>query len=147
MPEIRPLTSSEVELVVGVLGLARLYQGNGIYVVAWRDGEPLGHAYVALTDPPELQDVEVRAEQRRRGVARALTEYARDEARRRGFDRLRVEVSVENAPAQALYRPCGFVSSGERPRRVTGTVELRTGPVNVDDTFLVWEKCLGDDAR
>ena len=56
---VRRLVDDEVERVVTVLGLARLYQGNGFYLVAWENEEPLGHAYLALTDPPELQDVQV----------------------------------------------------------------------------------------
>ncbi|MDQ1475251.1 MAG: hypothetical protein QOE62_480 [Actinomycetota bacterium] len=142
MPEIRPLASTEIDPVAAVLGLARLHQGNGIYLVAWQGVEPLGHAHLALTDPPELQDVEVRLDCRRRGVASSLTAYAEDEARARGFDRLRLDVSVDNAPAQALYRRCGYASTGAPPRRVTGTIQLRTGPIEVDDTLLVWEKRL-----
>ena len=105
--EIHPLDPSEIESVVAVLGLARLHQGDGMYLVAWRDGEPLAHAHLALTDPPELQDVEVRVEYRRRGIASALTAHAESEARTRGFDRLRLGVSVDNASAQALYRGAG----------------------------------------
>ena len=70
MWRIRPLAADEVERVAAVLGLARLDQGNGFYLVAWSDDEPLGHAHLALTDPPELQDVEVRADYRRRGSPR-----------------------------------------------------------------------------
>jgi hypothetical protein len=49
--EIRPLVPEEVERVGAVLGLARLEQGDGFYLVAWEDEEPIGHAYLALTDP------------------------------------------------------------------------------------------------
>ena len=104
---VRPLLPSEVERVASVLGLARLQQGDGFYLVAWDRDEPLGHAHLALSDPPELQDVEVRAEHRRRGVATALTAAAEREATGRGSDRLRITVSVDNAAAQALYRGCG----------------------------------------
>ena len=132
--------------MTSVLGLARLHQGDGFYLVAWRGDEPLGHAHLALTDPPELQDVEVRREYRRLGVASALTAHAEDEARARGFDCLRLGVSVENAPAQALYRGCGYVDAGLAPRRVKGTIAIRTGPIEVDDTILIWEKPLADTA-
>jgi len=125
-----------------VLGLARLDQGDGFYLVAWERGEPLGHAHLALTDPPELQDVSVRPEQRRRGIASALTSAAEREAVARGFDRLRVTVSVDNAAAQDLYRRCGYSDPGLPPRRVLGTIMLRTGPIEVDDTLLTWEKRL-----
>jgi [ribosomal protein S18]-alanine N-acetyltransferase len=128
-----------------VLGLARLDQGDGFYLVAWDGGEPLGHAHLALTDPPELQDVSVRPEHRRRGIASALTAAAEREGGARGFDRLRVTVSVDNAAAQTLYRNRGYVETGIPPKRFRGTIVLRTGPVEVDDTLLTWEKRIGPD--
>jgi ribosomal protein S18 acetylase RimI-like enzyme len=106
--------------------------------------DSLAHAHLASTEPPELQDVEVRPEYRRRGIASALTTRAEDEARTRGFDRLRLGVSVDNAPAQALYRRCGYVDAGVAPKRVTGRIEIRTGPIEVDDTILTWEKRLDE---
>jgi ribosomal protein S18 acetylase RimI-like enzyme len=140
--EIRPLAETEIEPVAEVLGLARLYQGDGFYLVAWRGRDPLGHAHLALTDPPELQDVEVRPESRRQGVASGLVACAENEARNRGFDRLRIAVSIDNASAQALYRQCGYVDAGLAPKRVRGMIEIRTGIIDVDDTLLTWEKLL-----
>jgi ribosomal protein S18 acetylase RimI-like enzyme len=128
--------------VGAVLGLVRLDQGDGFYLVAWEGDEPLGHAHLALGDPPELQDVSVRPEHRRRGVASALAAAAEREVRARGFDRLRLTVGVDNEPAQALYRRCGYVDAGVPPKRVQGTIHLRTGPLEVDDTLLTWEKRL-----
>jgi ribosomal protein S18 acetylase RimI-like enzyme len=128
--------------VAGVLGLARLHQGDGFYLVAWDGEQPAGHAHLALSDPPELQDLEVLAQFRRRGVGSALTAAAEAEALERGFDRLRVTVSVDNAAAQALYRTLGYGDTGLAPRRVRGTVMIRTGPLEVDDTLLTWDKRL-----
>src|SRR5215467_1294703 len=121
---VRRLADDEVKRVGAVLGLARLYQGNGFYLVVCKNTEPLGHAYLALTDPPELQDVQVRPEHRRRGVASALTSAAEQNALSLGFDRLRLEVSEENTAAQALYRTCGFDDIGAPARRVHGTIML-----------------------
>jgi ribosomal protein S18 acetylase RimI-like enzyme len=140
---VRPLEPDEVPRVASVLGLARLGQGDGFYLVAWQDDEPLGHAHLALTEPPELQDVSVRPEHRRRGVASTLTAAAEVLALERGHDRLRITVSTDNAAAQALYRGRGFADCGVPPRRVKGTVMIRTGPLEVDDTLLTWEKRLG----
>ena len=125
-----------------MLGLARLHQGDGVYLVAWDGDEPVGHAYLRLGDPPELQDVEVRPERRRRGIGSALTEAAEREARARGHDRLRLEVSVTGDGAQALYRRSGYADAGLAPRRVQGRITIRTGPIDVDDTLLTWEKRL-----
>ncbi|HSS40205.1 MAG TPA: GNAT family N-acetyltransferase, partial [Polyangia bacterium] len=79
---------------------------------------------------------------RRRGVGSALSAAAAAEARKRGFDRLRVTVSVQNAAAQALYCTLGYGDTGMPPRRVLGTVMIRTGPLEVDDTLLTWDKGL-----
>ncbi|MGN6378853.1 MAG: GNAT family N-acetyltransferase, partial [Gaiellales bacterium] len=95
-----------------------------------------------LTEPPEMQDVEVRAAYRRRGVASALVAAVEAEARRRGHDRLRVTVSAEGDGPQALYRSLGYADTGLPPRRVVGTIHIRTGPLEVDDTLLTWEKPL-----
>lgn len=139
---VRVLADREIERVAAVLGLARLHQGNGFYLVAWRDEEPVGHGHLALADPPELQDVYVRTERRRRGIGKMLTSAAEVAARDHGFRQLRLEVSQQELPAQALYRSCGYVDTGAPPRRVLGTVMIRTGPIEVDDTLLTLEKPL-----
>ena len=139
---IRALAPDETDRVGAVLGLARLDQGNGHYLVAWDRGEPVGHAHLALTDPPELQDVSVRPEHRRRGVASALTGAAEQEATAGGFDRIRLGVSIDNEAAQALYRRCGYVDVGIPPERVQATIMIRTGPIEIDDIILTWEKPL-----
>ena len=139
---IRPLVPDDVGRVSAVLGLARLYQGDGVYLVAWIGDEPVGHVHLALTDPPELQDVSVRPEYRRCGVASALTLAAEQEARDQRFDQLRLGVSADNATAQALYRGLGYCDVGLPPKHVQGTILIRTGPIEVDDTLLIWEKPL-----
>jgi ribosomal protein S18 acetylase RimI-like enzyme len=141
--EIRRLAEDEVERVGAVLGLARLNSDTeGCYLVAWEDQEPVGHAHLALSDPPELQDVEVRAEYRRRGIASALTLFAEQEARSRGFDRLRLTVAIDNRPAQALYERFGYANPGVPPKHVRERIVIRTGPIDVDATLLTWEKRL-----
>jgi GNAT superfamily N-acetyltransferase len=139
---IRRLVPDDVGRVSAVLGLARLHQGDGAYLVAWVGDEPVGHVHLALTDPPELQDVSVRPEYRRRGIASALTVAAEREARDRRFDRLRLGVSADNGAAQALYRGLGYGDAGVPPKRVQGTILIRSGSIEVDDTLLIWEKLL-----
>jgi len=141
--DVRRLAPGEREAVGAVLGLARLHQGDGFYLVAWRDGEPAGHAYLALTDPPEMQDVEVRPAYRRRGAASALAAAVEAESWRRGNRVLRITVSAGSEPAQALYRRLGYADTGLPPVRVQGVIQIRTGPLEVDDTLLTWEKRLG----
>jgi ribosomal protein S18 acetylase RimI-like enzyme len=142
MWQIKELAPNDVERVGAVLGLARLGQGDGYYLVAWEGDEPLGHAHLALSDPPELQDVSVRPEHRRRGVASALAEAAERAVVARGFARLRLSVSVDNDAALALYQHLGYGDVGVPPRRVQGTIRIRTGMIEVDDTILTLEKSL-----
>jgi ribosomal protein S18 acetylase RimI-like enzyme len=141
---VRALSDGERERVLAAgLGLARLPRDDGsLYLVAWDGDRPLGHAHLALTDPPELQDVEVLHAHRRRGIASALTHAAEAHARDRGHRVLTLTVSTDNAAAQSLYRKLGYRDSGRPPRRVRGTVEIRTGPLEVDDTLLTWQKDL-----
>ncbi len=140
--QVKALAPEEVASVSERLGLARLHQGNGHYLVAWQGGEPVGHAYLALTDPPEMQDVQVRPGHRRQGVATTLCAAVEAEAEARGFDRVRLEVSAQEPAVQTLYRRLGYRDAGVPPRRVLGTVHIRTGPLEVDDTLLTWEKPL-----
>ncbi|MDX6302769.1 MAG: hypothetical protein QOF53_3983 [Nocardioidaceae bacterium] len=140
--DIRSLTPEEVGVVADVLGLARLYQGDGAYLVAWAGGAPLGHMHLAFTEPPELQDLEVRESHRRLGVATALVEAAEGEARAHGFHEIRLEVSVFNVAAQALYRECGYVDAQLPIRRVRERIALRTGTIDVDDSLLALTKWL-----
>ena len=134
---IRPLSEEDRERVIASgLGLARLPRDDGsFYLVAWEGDEPLGHAHLALTDPPEVQDVEVLEQHRGRGIGTALVEAAEREAAARGFDRLTITVSTGKPEVQALYERAGFRDAGLPLRRVTGTVLIRTGPLAVDDTL------------
>jgi GNAT superfamily N-acetyltransferase len=111
--------------------------------LAWLDDAPIGHVYVARTSPPELQDLYVLDAHRRRGVATTLLGAAEDECRRTSCTEVRVTVSVDGTGAQALYAARGYRDVGIAPRRVSGTVQLRTGPIEVDDTLLTLSKSLG----
>jgi [ribosomal protein S18]-alanine N-acetyltransferase len=84
----------------------------------------------------------VAAAHRRRGIATALTEAAEERVRARGGIVLALTVGADNTAAQALYRKLGYVRTAEQPRRVQGTVQLRTGPIEVDDVLLPLEKRL-----
>jgi len=146
--ETRLLDPDEVERVLATgLGLARLpLQGDDVYLVAWDGDEPVGHAHLKVADPPEVGDIEVLPEHRRRGVGTALTRAAERAAAERGYDRLQLAVSVSEDGPQALYHRLGFVDAGIPPRRVQGTIQIRSGPLEVDDTLLTWEKRLDVDS-
>ncbi|RSX58181.1 GNAT family N-acetyltransferase [Bifidobacterium samirii] len=71
----------------------------------WYDGEDA-----------EIMDVGVGRAYQRRGIAAAMMAYLIDRARGQGARRMLLEVSVENAPAIALYERLGFERIGLRRR-------------------------------
>jgi GNAT superfamily N-acetyltransferase len=137
---IRPFTEDELA-TLEALPLSRYGQPGGEYLIAWWAGDAVGHAHADWSkDPPELQDVWVREDRRRRGIAAALLDAVERRAAARGHMRLALEVSEGNAAARSLYQRHGFVRSQDPPRRVVGTVQVRTGVIDVDDVLLRYEK-------
>jgi GNAT superfamily N-acetyltransferase len=141
---VRELKPGEVESVGRHLPLNRLPQHveeHSTYLVAWEDTVPVGHAHVAWTGThlrlPEIQDVFVLPDLRRRGIASQLTHAAEAEARARGWDRISLSVSQDGNPAASrLYAKLGYADAGVGPVRVVGQVILRSGPLDVDDTLV-----------
>lgn len=92
--------------------LKRLIAGKTAAVlVAAVDNRAVG--YVALlfrkgTRVARLYSLAVEPEARGKGVAPALIDAASRAARRRGSDRLRLEVRASNAKALSLYQRSGF---------------------------------------
>jgi GNAT superfamily N-acetyltransferase len=143
MADVRVLADDDVDTVAASLPLSRLGTPTGEYLVAWDENEPVGHAHVEWgLAPPELQDVFVLVSHRRRGVATALTAAAEGRVLARGGSVLSLTVGVGNEAAQALYRGLGYARTAAPPRHVRGTVQLRTGPIEVDDVLLQFAKRL-----
>lgn len=147
---VRELKPSEVEYVDRHLPLSRLDQQveqGSTYLIAWDRGRPVGHAHLAWHGThlgiPEVQDVYVLPEQRRRGIGTLLTQAAEEEARTRGWKDISLSASKEGNPeARRLYDRLGYVDAGVEPVRVSGTIMQRGRPVNVDDTLVYLSKPL-----
>jgi GNAT superfamily N-acetyltransferase len=135
--EVRPMEPDEVEVVDGHLPLDRLDQPGGEWLVAWEDGVPVGHAHIDWrTDPPELQNVFVAEQHRRRGIATKLSEAAEELVRRRGHAEIALDVDVDAPGPRALYEKLGYRQRGTPPRRVQGTIQLRGRPFSYDAVLL-----------
>ena len=150
MIHVRPLTEDEVDGVDDALPLNRLDQWRrerSMFLIAWDDDRPVGHAHLAWDGTklgaPEIQDVYVAENARRRGVATALTHAAEAEVRARGHDRISLSVGTGNFAAHALYERLGFENAGLEPEHVRGTITLRGKPLEVDDTLVYLVKRLG----
>jgi GNAT superfamily N-acetyltransferase len=110
------------------------------YLVAWDGSEPVGHAHVAWEETtlgvPEIGDVFVPAALRGRGIGTELSEAAEQMDRTRGHRQVSISASIANEGALRLYRRLGYRDAGLPPKRVKGTIMVRTGPMEVDDTLL-----------
>jgi GNAT superfamily N-acetyltransferase len=139
--ELRP---EEVEGVDRHLPLNRLDQqvrDGSTYLIAWDGDRPVGHAHIAWGGThlglPEIQDVFVLPDFRRRGIATELTEAAEEQASTRGWNRISLSVSQEGNPEAAqLYAKLGYVEAETEPIRVLGPIMLRGRPFDVDDTLV-----------
>ncbi|HKR01375.1 MAG TPA: ribosomal protein S18-alanine N-acetyltransferase [Pyrinomonadaceae bacterium] len=76
-----------------------------------------------VADELHVNNVAVRPESRRLGIARRLLETALAEGARMGAVTAFLEVRAGNASAQALYERCGFKVTGRRPGYYTQPLE------------------------
>lgn len=118
------------------LRAAQVEGGQGVFLVARRSGSPIACGGIRLLDPrsAELKRMFCVAEQRGRGVGRALLTRLEDEARSLGVSRLKLETGVHQEAAIALYRRAGFEA-------VECWGEYRSSPTSV-----CFEKHLGPPA-
>lgn len=150
MVVVRELKRGEIDYVDRHLPLSRLDQHEterSTYLIAWEDDRPVGHAHLAWHGThigvPELQDVYVAPDRRRRGIATRLACAAEQLVRARGWTTISLSVSKDGNPeARRLYERLGYRDAGIEPVRVLGTVMLRGQPFAVDDTLLYLKKPL-----
>jgi len=139
--ELKPSEVADVDRCLPLNRLCQQIDEGSTYLVAWESDRPVGHAHVAWVGThlglPEIQDVFVLPERRRRGIAAQLTHAAEEVARARGWNSISLSVSQEgNAAASRLYAKLGYVDAGVEPVRVSGVIALRGRPFEVDDTLL-----------
>ena len=77
-----------------------------------------------------------------RGAGRALMEALIELARERGGRRMTLRVFAPNERARRLYERLGYRDAGIEPQRVRGTIMIRSGPLEVDDTLIYLVKDL-----
>jgi GNAT superfamily N-acetyltransferase len=141
---VTELKPSDVAFVDRFLPLSRLSERTdeeSTYLVAWAGRQPVGHAHIAWAGThlgvPEIQDVFVLPQWRRRGVASQLTLAAEAEARARGWASISLSASQEgNDAARRLYAKLGYLEAPVDPVRVSGVITVRGQPLDVDDTLV-----------
>mgnify|MGYP005850743343 CR=1 FL=1 len=132
--QIRPLQQEEIELLERHLAFGppekhrERFQmqemGKVLYLVAWIGGLPVGHVLVnwegtpdepmasSLHDCPDIEDLLVSPEHRRRGIGTRLMDAAEESVRARGFHQVGLGVAVDNHPARTMYEGRGYVDAG-----------------------------------
>lgn len=96
------------------------------------DGKSLIGAYIVfwlVADEAHLHNLAVRKEFRRHGLAYTLLQLMKQTAAQMGIAKRTLEVRASNQPAIGLYRKCGFVIKGRRPKYYTDTNE---------DALIMW---------
>ena len=103
-----PWMTADLENALGNALLCTLAATDG-------EGRICGYITGSLLPPEgEIWRLAVRADCRRMGIGRALTEAFLGVGQDRACDRFFLEVRADNLPAIGLYRACGFVSYGLR---------------------------------
>ncbi len=95
--------------------------GNGTFLVARIDGQPLGCGALRRWNETEaeLKRMYVAKEARGRGIGRALLEALEAEARRMGIRRMVLETGIRQTAAEGLYRQSGYVVVPTFPQYVS----------------------------
>lgn len=90
-------------------------RSDTLYLAASEDGALLGVVSCVFSlYEGMVENVAVRAEARRRHIGEALMRAVEAEAKRRGVERLCLEVASRNLAATGLYLKCGYEKKGLR---------------------------------
>jgi len=103
------------------------------------DGKAVVGAYIifwVVADEVHLHNLAVKKEFRRQGLAGDLMNLMKHMAGQLGAVRQTLEVRVSNNEAIGLYRKCGFIVKGRRPRYYTDTQE---------DALIMWAENKQDE--
>ena len=142
--EIRPLARYEIPLLDAHLDARRLAgrhaeryerqrEGALAYLIAWRDGLPVGHALARWTgamdefvsariaDCAHIEDLFVVPELRSCGAGSQILAHAERLALERGFGRIGLAVGIDNPRARALYERRGYADAGFGIFEIGGT--------------------------
>jgi len=84
----------------------------------------------------------VRENRRRQGIGEAVTSAAEQLVAARGHRRVSIGYGIANDAAKRLYTKLGYRAAGVPPERVQGTIMVRSGPLEVDDTLIYLVKDL-----
>lgn len=126
--EIRPLRHEDIGAVVAIEReafttpwqpdtFAGLLDRDGVELLVLADAREgvIGYAVLwCILEQGELANIAVTPARRGEGLGALLLDHVLDVARRRGVEKLFLEVRASNAPALAMYSAFGFEQVGRR---------------------------------
>lgn len=98
------------ESVISGIDVAEFEKSGGYFVIAREAGQAVGCGGFRPVDGEcvEIKRMFVRADSRRRGIAREILRHLEAEVRRRGFRTMVLETGRDNVEARALYEAEGY---------------------------------------
>jgi ribosomal protein S18 acetylase RimI-like enzyme len=87
----------------------------------------------------------VREDKRGRRIGEELMRAIERTIAERGYGRVSISYGIANTAAKGLYEKLGYRDAGIAPQRVQGTIMVRSGPLEVDDTLVYLVKDLAVD--
>ena len=125
--------------------------GKGVYLIAWHQGEPVGHFLLHWEGPdtdtsehypyptPYLEAGSTRAAYRRKSVATRLIQYAEALVQDRGCSSIGLAVgSSDNPDARRLYTQLGYRDWGKGEFLVSWTFRNAAGEEGIDSEVCVY---------
>ena len=158
---VKQCDDDEVRKVIEAMGAApqlaeqyilRKQKGEGIFLAAWKDGEPVGHVFLKWNpalpgeyatrvqgDFGDLENLFVAEKRRSKGIGSMIIQKAEEEARCRGVELLGLAVDPERNPrAHVLYLRHGFRDIGLAPFDASGTWMDREGKVHSYEEWCIY---------
>lgn len=155
--QIRPFEPGDVEMLERSLPsedeakfrrrLSEQQAGGIVGLVAWREGKPVGHAFVrwkpgapldsGLPGTPVVTDLAVAQDMQSKGIGTILMDEAERIIREAGYERVAIGVDSTNEGARRLYSRLGYRDSGINPVRSRGSFIDRSGTFRTHEGTLV----------
>ena len=105
--------------------------GKGIYLIAWQDKKPIGHAFLKWDGPnenevrekvgifPNLEDLLVVQEERSKGIGVKIMEAIEQTALDRGYKKIGFGVAINSQKVIKFYENLGYKNTGIEPFQIS----------------------------
>lgn len=122
-------------------------RGEGLYLVAWQDNQPVGHLFLKwdgtseesvqaiIDDCPDIEDIFVLKDYRMHGIGHELLKTVERSAREKGCRQIGLAVGLTNHTARELYQHEGFIKSTIAPYTISWNYIAGNGTEKTETTI------------